>query len=199
MPNPPYIFNFETINKRQDITVDGVTMLDLTQPMVEYKRQLLILRPPVYVTRELRGRPDLISKAVYKSEDYTDLLLFFNELSNPLMVDEGMLLIVPELDSMLANLATPKVNVQNETQKRFVAKLPTIDKNRIKQLIANATNQKVSDASIRTPNMLPEGAKKVTPIDGRVVLGTSMSGVSSPGTSLADSARSATRIKLTGS
>ena len=46
------------------------------------------------------ARPDLISLAVYGTDQYADILCKINGISNPLELNEGMILLIPNLSTI---------------------------------------------------------------------------------------------------
>lgn len=172
------IFDFITIRNRKEITVDGEKIIDFTGSVIDFKFPLKFSEPPVVVSQEFEGRPHLIAKLKYGTEELTDLLLFFNGISNPLSVQKGMILAIPDRDSMLANVRDiNKTETNNVSKSKFNEKLSKKDKDRIQQLIDRNNIGQASTGDFRTPNMVKDGTQDVTPIDGRVVLGTNVSDV----------------------
>lgn len=57
----------------------------------------------IQVTREYIARPDLISFAVYGTDEHADILCKLNGISNPFELNEGMILIIPN-QQILPNL-----------------------------------------------------------------------------------------------
>lgn len=49
----------------------------------------------VVVEREYIARPDLISLALYNTDEYTDIICKINAISNPFELNEGMVLMCP--------------------------------------------------------------------------------------------------------
>lgn len=54
----------------------------------------------IQVTEEFVGRPDLLSKEVYGSEEYASILCKLNGISNPLSLNKDMYIVVPKPDSL---------------------------------------------------------------------------------------------------
>ena len=55
------------------------------------------------------GKPHLISRKVYGSENYSDIILSFNGISNPLSVEYGITLYIPDLQFCLNNINSNKL------------------------------------------------------------------------------------------
>ena len=52
---------------------------------------------PIMVNKYYVARPDLISLAVYGTDEYGDMICKFNGVSNPFELNEGMILQIPPL------------------------------------------------------------------------------------------------------
>lgn len=50
---------------------------------------------PVLVNKYYVARPDLISLAMYGTDEYADIICKFNGISNPFELNEGMVLYIP--------------------------------------------------------------------------------------------------------
>lgn len=53
---------------------------------------------PIVVNKYYVARPDLISLAVYGSDEYADMICKFNGISNPFELNEDMVLYIPPID-----------------------------------------------------------------------------------------------------
>lgn len=53
---------------------------------------------PVVVNQYYVARPDLISLAVYGTDEYGDMICKFNGISNPFELNEDMVLLIPPID-----------------------------------------------------------------------------------------------------
>lgn len=172
----PKLFDFITIRNRKEIEIDGIKLLDFTDPVVVFKSRLRFSRPPIIVPKEFEGRGDLVAKSAYGSEDHTDLFMLFNGFSNPLVVQEGMVLVVPDLDSMIANTQdNQEVDTDNKSKKNFNKKISKKDKDRITQVIAKSRGITPEEVDIRPPNAVKDGSEPIIPADGKIVLGTNVS------------------------
>lgn len=66
------------------------------------------------VTADYVARPDLISYDAYGDTMYTDIICKINGISNPFELDEGTLLIIPSLNSIMNFRVKPSA-AQRET------------------------------------------------------------------------------------
>lgn len=68
------------------------------------------------------GRPDLLCDDLYGDEDYADILMKLNGISNPYELNEGMLLLVPaveELDRFVVNPSSKWKQTDSEIEESF--------------------------------------------------------------------------------
>lgn len=196
------IFSFATINNKKEIDSPDGKMLDLTESVFDIKVPLRFSNPPVLVTKEFEGRPHLIAKLEYGTEDMTDLMLFYNGIGNGLMIQEGMILAIPDRESMLANLKdNTKSDTNNISKAKFNEKISKKDKDRIKQLIIKNNADIKEPIEIRPPNITKDGTQQVTPVEGKIVLGTNISDIRckdklSPTQTLTEQIREAVKTKI---
>lgn len=61
----------------------------------------------VHVTKEYIARPDLVSFVIYGSDEYADVICKLNGISNPFELNEGDILICPDL-TVIPNLTSYK-------------------------------------------------------------------------------------------
>ena len=52
---------------------------------------------PIIINKYYVGRPDLVSLAVYGSDEFGDMICKFNGISNPFELNEGMIIQIPPL------------------------------------------------------------------------------------------------------
>ena len=163
------IINMSSIDKAPIITIGGEEIVDLCQPLFSSK----ILRDSgrkVIVGRALAGKPHLISKAVYTSQNMMDLLFSFNGYSNPLTVEAGAVLVVPTIkqlqQSILPNTTSDSINQSIDELKKRIS---PVDKKRIEFLMSSENN----NGDIKTPNMNPTNKQfTVNESDNTISLGS---------------------------
>lgn len=177
------MLNFGTIYKKRLKTIDGVDTLDLTESTLNTRLQVTV-DSVITVSKPFAGRPTAIALAIYGSENYADLLFAFNGYSDMLRVNEGDILVIPRLDSMLSCLTTPEDvntvdakaatrNEDNYTATEFKKKIINRDINRLK-VIAQNTGIDIKDLDIRKPNAASTSFFELDGNDG-VILGTNVS------------------------
>lgn len=167
------LIKLATLENRRNIVIDDEVIVDLTESVIDFTKPLTYSHPPILITKELAGRPWLVSKLVYGSEEHYDLLCIFNSIPLPIMLEEGMVLVCPDLDSMRANLKdNTKDPNTNQSKQAFTNKLSKKDQDRISQAVVQNGGTK---GDIRTPNMVKDGTKAVTAAGGQIILGTNIS------------------------
>lgn len=167
------IIDLQTIKAKREILFENEYILDFTESSISFSENLTILTV-FLVTNEYAGRPWLISKLFYFSNDYTDMLCFFNGISNPYTLEEGYKLIIPTLDSLRKMVKdNTKTEAQEKSKKDFSSKLTQRDKNRINQLLSQFEPN--GNPDIRTPNLAPAGQPEFQVVNGKIIFGTNTS------------------------
>ena len=96
------MLNYRTLANKPTITIvkdgEATDMIDLATKSI--KGNVLPQSQFVKVNRHYIARPDLISLALYGSDDYADVICKMNGLSNPFELNEGMILMCPTLSSI---------------------------------------------------------------------------------------------------
>ena len=77
------------------------------------------------VTEEHVARPDLLSSDLYGDEMYADVICKLNGISNPLELNEGMLIVVPSPDDVDEFIVTPSDLDYKETKVKRKRKRPS--------------------------------------------------------------------------
>ena len=169
------MLSLATINNKRTITLDGVQLIDLTESIFNTTIQVTILRS-VVVTPEFEGRPSYLSKVVLGDSNLLDLLCAINGISNPLMIQAGMIILVPDVTSLQNAIVDLNAdsNVQNNQamqllNAKYNLKFNNTDPARTAMLSGN-------NVSLRTPNMTPPNTVPVI-VDGAgsIILGTNTS------------------------
>ena len=143
------ILSMSSIDKSPIITIDGEEIVDLTKGIFTYNTNRKLGRR-VIIDKSLAGKPHLISKAIYQSQNMIDMLFSYNGYSNPLTVLAGDILYVPTIKDLKKAMTTTNSNAGiNTTIKLLKNRLSSIDQKRIKFLMGSSNNF----GDIKTPNM----------------------------------------------
>ena len=103
------MLNYRLLDYKDKITKDGNTYVDLLSKVWQNKEPnngRIIMVNEYYV-----ARPDLISLAVYGSDEYADVLCKINGISNPFELNEGTILFLPQLEYMVQSMSRLTTNV----------------------------------------------------------------------------------------
>lgn len=140
--------------------------LRLTEPYVLFRDDAQIMT--VYeVHADEIGRIDLISDRVYNSTRYSEVILKFNNISNPFSINEGDILNMPYIDMPFKNWTTIKPNGDskevNAIKDQFISskRLTVKDQNRIEYLKQKAAQKLNGSKEILPPNILKDGEKNM--------------------------------------
>jgi len=155
---------------------DGIELKDLTQSIFSYDKKKYIKYDVYRVPREYRMRPDLIAKAVYNNTDYTEIILKFNGISNPFSMDEGDIILIPDLDSAISTLKDTVEGTSYDKDAELRKSYKYIDPLKIPKKSDNLSkfiNRQIvntNDGAL-PPNIAEEGVSQITYRDGRVYFG----------------------------
>ncbi len=95
-----------TILSRKPIIKDknGQEIIDITKKSMDFTSEEPNIISGHYVSEEHQMRPDLISYINYGQDDYWDLILKFNGISNPFSLESTQFLFIPSTDYILRQL-----------------------------------------------------------------------------------------------
>ena len=102
------MLNYAIINDKPNVTIvkdgESTLMKDLTVKSVDLSR--MPMSQLVKINKHYIARPDLVSLAIYGTDIYGDILCKINGISNPFELNENMILICPEKQSLSTLLVT---------------------------------------------------------------------------------------------
>lgn len=149
--------------------------LRITEPTVIFSDSVKVIATHEVTVDEI-GRPDLISLQYYNSPDYLDIILKFNNISNPFSITEGDVLDIPD-HLAIGKKFTPikeitgEVKDDNKIRDQFLnsKRLTTKDVNRVDYLKRKAAQKKNGSSQPLPPNILKDGDKNIN-IDGDTII-----------------------------
>lgn len=158
----------DTLKDKVDLFTPSLTS-DSQIPVVDYH----------YVRPDDVMRPDLISAEYYGSPNYWDIILKFNNISNPFSINEGMILRIPDLQTAKtrAKNTNKQNNKSNAPREQFSPENKRIsekDKARLEYLRQRSEQKKNGSSQNLPPNMLKDGEKRKTFEDGVILLGSNI-------------------------
>lgn len=149
--------------------------LRMTEPFVLFADNQLELGEHTVSSDEV-GRPDLIALKYYGDADFTEIILKYNNISNPFSINEGDELIIPINGEMLKKWKPVKKIGEGETSEKSIRdqfidqkRLTVSDKKRIEYLQKKASEKENGSKQILPPNILKEGDSNIR-IDNDIII-----------------------------
>lgn len=172
---------------------DGNIVRDLTKSMFDFKSNNYTSYNLFKVSIDYLMRPDLISQAVYNNTLYAEYILKYNGISNPFSLEEGDIILVPNLESAQKNTKAQEGSAsENDPSKRLRDSYKYIDPTKIPLRDTNLANfsdrifkqtaggnkgteigvatQGIQDGAL-PPNIADEGTSQIVERNGRVYFG----------------------------
>ena len=147
---------------------DGEDMTDLCVSIFESKSLGASTFKVLTLTERYVCRPDLISLDYYGTDEYTDLILKYNEISNPFSLVVGSLIALPEVMEITKGIKTNMVS--SVVEKAEIRKESTIDTQLRKRAYKYISPKNIEEIN-ETPNInrpfneltIPASGKRVAP------------------------------------
>jgi len=158
---------------------DGTIIRDLTQSMFELKNRNYIAYNVFRIPKDYVMRPDLISKAVYNNSLYAEIILKYNGISNPFSIDEGEVILIPNLETAQdafkrkvdSDAEDPASKIRNSYKYIDPNKIPRKSDNEKKFDERKIRSQVDVDDGSLPPNISEEGDSQIIYRNGRVYFG----------------------------
>lgn len=165
----------DTIDNKIKIIKNGVEMLDMAEPtyIPNWDAKDFIVTRRVIVTPEYDRRPDLLCYSLYGTDDYIDILLKCNEISNPLEVRSGDIILVPALQPAKKFYIDPAQETQNtQISSKYIdpSKKSKQDENRLKAVERISQGTKNGSRENVAPNALKQGESNLEIKNGGIKL-----------------------------
>jgi hypothetical protein len=148
--------------------------VDLLSPSWSARNVNYSIKAIAFVTDETKMRPDLVSMQYLSDTSKLGTLLKLNNISNPLSVDTGEVLLVPG-DQMVNDLFQSGKTITNQKQKarsfrkELQDKISQVSKDRLEYL--NSKNVSNLAETPLPPNLLQEGQQQILVTEGRLIFG----------------------------
>lgn len=160
---------------------DGNIIRDLTKSMFDFQANNYTSFNVFKISVDYLMRPDLISQAVYNNTLYTEFILKYNGISNPLTIEEGDLILVPNLESAKKNTRAGKgLAVEDDDPAKRLrdsykyidpTKIPKRDKDLAKFADRNLKKKTTIQDGALPPNIADEGTSQIIERNGRIYFG----------------------------
>lgn len=94
------MLDYKILSNKSKINLNGTTIYDLLSG--RFSMEEIGVGRMLMVNKYYVARPDLISLAVYGTDEYADIICKVNGISNPFEMNEDDLLFLPEIDFIRA-------------------------------------------------------------------------------------------------
>jgi hypothetical protein len=166
-------------------TVNNEQIVDLTYPSVRYNYDPFVVGI-IPMNSQLEMRPDLLSRVGYGNEQFWDLVLKFNGVSNPFSIAADDVFLMPSLEDMREQLSPPGVQnvIADSVRKQYIdtskkskqdPKLEQIEKKRREAQRKKAEGVGVQSVSNLPPNIAEQGDREIVVKGGKVFFGPDIS------------------------
>ena len=151
-----------------------ISLLDLVSPSWDPRFIGYELKSIAIVTDETEMRPDLVALSYMSESSNLGTLLKINNISNPLSLLRGEVLLVPS-DKMKKSLFNTGQAINNQKQKaksfrkELQEKISQVSQERLEYL--NSKNISNLTETPLPPNMLKEGEQQILVEGGRLIFG----------------------------
>jgi hypothetical protein len=151
-----------------------ISLLDLVSPSWDPRYIGYELKSIAIVTDETEMRPDLVALSYMSESSNLGTLLKINNISNPLSLLRGEVLLVPT-DKMKKSLFNTGQAINNQKQKaksfrkELQEKISQVSQERLEYL--NSKNISNLTETPLPPNMLKEGEQQILVEGGRLIFG----------------------------
>jgi hypothetical protein len=148
--------------------------MDLISPSWSVRNVQYSIKAIAFVTNETKMRPDLVSMQYLGDYSRLGTMLKLNNISNPLSLDSGEILLVPG-DQMVNDLFQSGRSITTQKQKarsfrkELQDKISQVSKDRLEYL--NSKNVSNLAESPLPPNLLQEGQQQILVTEGRLIFG----------------------------
>lgn len=170
-------------NKTKYTKASGEEIVDLASTSINYTDRQVDILDSFYITKDMEMRPDLVSYLAYGTTDYYDLILKFNNISNPFSLKQGDYIFIPEITYMSEQLNNQKqINLKSSIINQYIDLNKKIEPDqkrldyisKIKSLTKNVPSNRISKYNL-SPNLAEPGKTESTidSITGRISLGES--------------------------
>lgn len=162
--------NFQILNNKQVIG----NKLRMTEPVIIFDDNVRTIATHTVIADEI-GRIDLIANAYYRTMDKAELILKYNNISNPFSINEGDVLLIPDDGLSLVKwkrvnpMASEEISELN-IRDQFVnsKRLTERDAKRVEYLKRKAAQKANGSTEIIPPNILKPGEENIIIENGKI-------------------------------
>lgn len=159
-----------SLDRKKTYIFDGIEVVDLSESIFDPKKAMTQICTPYKVSKELEMRPDLVSKYLYGSTDYTEMLLKYSLINNPFSIERGDLIFA----ASLSNIYNPVKDTEMDTTGAFDAVKnyhKYIDKNKVPDKAGSDSVTQKIEKSPSEANISKKGDSGLTVKNGKIYFG----------------------------
>ena len=182
-----------TLDRKRTYMYDGVEVVDLSESIFDEKRAMTQICTMYKVSRELEMRPDLVSKSIYGSTDYTEMILKYSMINNPFSIEMGDLIYA----TSLSGIYNPVKETEEDTTGVFDAVKnyhKYIDKNKAPKKPGSDSVEKKIGKTPEEANISKKGNSGLTLKNGKIYFGSIDESIKSVDSSIVDCATDGTSL-----
>lgn len=164
--------DFKSINNKK-ISGDRLRM---TEPSILFADGINVVAEHVVTVDEV-GRIDMISRKYFRGDLPSEVILKYNNIANPFSINEGDVILIPELNPALKKWNTIKaiddINLEiDNIRAQFLdtKRLSKKDAARVEYLQRKAAQLKNGSTQILPPNILKSGQENLDIRDGKITI-----------------------------
>lgn len=180
------MFSKSIDSKKAYTTEDGYKAIDLGETIFTDNNIYEGIGYTIYkISKEMEMRPDLAAMSAYNGEEYTELLLKYNNIQNPFSLAEDDILIIPS-STQIETHTGDIVEEAKENADKLIRNLHNyVDKNKLPDTNGsekdNSVIKKTTDIKnltgntatrLKEANIAPLGATQIKEVNGRLYFGT---------------------------
>lgn len=187
-----------TLDHKGTYMYDDIEVVDLAESIFDSNIAMTQICSLYKVSKELEMRPDLVSKSLYGTTDYTEMILKYSLINNPFSIECGDLIYSASID----NIYNPVKETSADTTGAFDAV-----KNYHKYIDKSKVPDKAGSDSVHVPvsspkngespseaNISKKGGSGLTMKNGKIYFGAIDESLESVDSSIVDCATNGTSL-----
>lgn len=182
-----------TLDRKGTYMYDDIEVVDLSESIFDPNYAMTQICSVYKVTKELEMRPDLVSKSLYGSTDYTEMILKYSMINNPFSIEMGDIVFAASLDSIYNPV---KETVEDTTGVFNAIKNyhKYIDKNKIPKKAGSDSVTKHIKETPQEANISKQGNSGLSIKNGKIYFGAIDESLTSVDSSIIDCATNGTSL-----
>ena len=159
-----------TIDNKEIINKNDIDIVDFISSIFADKKTNDAVFNLYKVPESMKMRIDLVSLAAYGTDEYADILLKYNGISNPFTLNTNDVLLVPTLDTVLNDIKTLKST--NDAANKIRNYHKYIDKTKAPSSVGSQPiDVKIDKTEYKEANIADAGVASITLRNGRMYFG----------------------------